>query len=51
MFVENCPSTPGVRRALLVAVAKVDGFLTLRQAHKDVRRMKDFLICMHKSHD
>ncbi|KAG1753600.1 caspase domain-containing protein [Suillus paluster] len=34
----------GVSRALLVGVAKVDGFPNLPQAHKDVVRMKEFLI-------
>jgi hypothetical protein len=46
---EHGPSIPGVRRALLVAVATANGFPTLPQARTDVLRMKDFLICMYES--
>lgn len=41
---EEASSTPEVRRALLIAVAKVKGFADLRQAHKDVLRLRTFLI-------
>ncbi|OJA21579.1 hypothetical protein AZE42_04118 [Rhizopogon vesiculosus] len=45
MFVKDTPSTPGgVRRALLVAVERVEGFSVLPQAHKDVLRLKSFLV-------
>ncbi|KAG0697593.1 caspase domain-containing protein [Suillus ampliporus] len=37
-------SKPQVFRALLIGVAKVNGFPFLPQAHKDVERMREFLI-------
>ena len=49
---EDASSTPEVRRALLIAVAKVKGFADLHQAHKDVLRLQTFLIeCMHQFRD
>lgn len=48
MFGEDSPTPKGVRRALLVAVAKVEGFPYLPQAHNDALRMKTFLTtCMY----
>lgn len=48
MFGEDSQSMPkGVRRALLVAVEKVQGFPSVPQAHKDALRMESFLVtCM-----
>jgi len=47
MLSEDDPTTKGVRRAILVAVQKVEGFSYLPQAHIDIERMKTFLICTH----
>jgi len=38
----------GIQRALLIGVEKVTGFPNLPQAHKDVEKVKDFLVkCMY----